>query len=309
MPIKGWSDEVRLPRVGKIHLGIKKISEKTGREYPEKADHFVVKADETTPEDAAQAFKAVYGHAPKKLDVLFPVDDEAIVFPQWFKLYGQGTGLKRKCDGETCIAWDESAGQMVESPCLCAKEDESGVAGPRCNEVASLSVILPRVRGLGVWQIDTGSRNSIINVNSFLRMVRAAYGKITGVPMTLSLIEQDVQRKGQDGRLQKTTVYVLRLDCNAMFPAALPAEEPKAIEAPKEPHPAERFAPKGVDAPAPHAVKEQIMTMYRKIFPEGDFLKTLGSHGFESVDDMSLKQANEFLNWMMKEDKIAKSRR
>ena len=41
MPIKSLSDVRRLPRLGKIHLGVKVKNEKTGAEDPKRVDYFV----------------------------------------------------------------------------------------------------------------------------------------------------------------------------------------------------------------------------------------------------------------------------
>ena len=51
MPIKGVTDATRLPRVGKIHLGEKAVG-KSGAPYPTPVDYFLVRADDTTPEEA-----------------------------------------------------------------------------------------------------------------------------------------------------------------------------------------------------------------------------------------------------------------
>ena len=57
MAIKGWSDSDRIPRLGKIALGVK-----DERGIPKAVDYFVV-----PPE-----VKEVYGAEPKELDILIP---------------------------------------------------------------------------------------------------------------------------------------------------------------------------------------------------------------------------------------------
>ena len=68
--IKGVSDQRRLPRLGKIRLGVKATA-KSGKEYPVEKDYFVV-----PPEVAA-----IYGEQPKELDVMLPVNDPEVCFP------------------------------------------------------------------------------------------------------------------------------------------------------------------------------------------------------------------------------------
>src|SRR3989304_5673538 len=56
----------------------------------------------------------------------------------------------------------------------------------------NLQFLLPRVPGLGVWQIDTGSINSIRNINGCAAMVRAVCDRISWIPLTLTLEPQEV---------------------------------------------------------------------------------------------------------------------
>jgi hypothetical protein len=65
MPIKGLTQVRRLPRLGKIKMGIK-VKTTLGVEYPQKTDYFVV------PPEVAD----VYGDRPKALDIIIPVEDE-----------------------------------------------------------------------------------------------------------------------------------------------------------------------------------------------------------------------------------------
>jgi len=67
---------------------------------------------------------------------------------------------------------------------------------------------LPDVPGLGVWQIDTGSKNSILNVNSCARMIKQAFGRISLIPLKLTFEPIQVNNP-ENGK--KQTVYVLNL--------------------------------------------------------------------------------------------------
>jgi hypothetical protein len=126
MPINGLSDERRLPRVGKIHLGIKKLSSRN-TEYPSAVDYFVVKEDDSTPAAAAEAFHKVYGDQPRELDIVFPETglpfDRSLelVFSQFYKQYGKGTGLKCKGDGATAsrMQVDEKTGEITRQRIQC----------------------------------------------------------------------------------------------------------------------------------------------------------------------------------------------
>ena len=89
MPIKGLSEQRRIPRVGKIHLGVKKVSERTGKEYPSATEYFVV-----PPEVAA-----VHGEQPTELPIMIPVEDEEFWASQYYRAYSQTRGLTCKGDG------------------------------------------------------------------------------------------------------------------------------------------------------------------------------------------------------------------
>jgi len=71
--IKGLSEQRRLPRIGKIRLGVKKKSPRTGAEYPVATDYFVCPTE----------VQAVYGEKPKRLDVIIPLEDEEIWASQY----------------------------------------------------------------------------------------------------------------------------------------------------------------------------------------------------------------------------------
>ncbi len=106
MAIKGLKEQRRLPRLGKIRLGEKALSQK-GNPYPKATDYFVC-----PPE-----VQAVYGPQPRELDVMFPVEDEDVFLNVWYKCYGSGTGLLCKGDGEVATRVDRETGEMVQVEC------------------------------------------------------------------------------------------------------------------------------------------------------------------------------------------------
>ncbi len=201
MPIKNLSDKRRLPRLGKIHLGIKKVNE-GGVEYPSAVDYFVC------PDEV----KKVFGDRPRELRVIIPVEDEEKWASQYYRCYSQTRGLVCKGDGETCtriaekdtedIATRDSAGiEMKELPC---PGTECRYYGERCKEVMNLQFLLPEVPGLGVWQIDTSSINSIKNINSAAELIKRICGRISMIPLILYL--EDIEIQSQDGRKKKVHV-------------------------------------------------------------------------------------------------------
>jgi Recombination directionality factor-like len=83
-------NQKRLPRLGKIRLGIKIKSGAV--EYPRETNYFVC-----PPE-----IQAVYGGEPKILPVMIPVEDEGLFLRQYYALYGSNQRLKCHGDGRTC---------------------------------------------------------------------------------------------------------------------------------------------------------------------------------------------------------------
>lgn len=184
----------RLPRLGKIRLGLKKVSAKSGKEYPTETPYFVV------PHEVA----AVYGNAPRELDVMFPVNDEEIVFPQQLEYYGSSRGLKCRGNKEIAVERDEN-GAWKERSCPCDRLEKG-----ECSERGHLLVMLPKVSVGGLYQIDTGSYHSIVDVNSGIDYVKALVGRIAMVPLKLRRVARDTHAEGG-----KQTHYTLQLTLDA----------------------------------------------------------------------------------------------
>ncbi|MFD1676075.1 hypothetical protein [Alicyclobacillus fodiniaquatilis] len=255
MPIKGRSEIVRIPRVGKIHLGIKVSNGDS--QYPKAVDYFVVKEDESTSATAAEAFHTVYGDAPKEIRIAFPSNNPENFFPQFLSSYRKAGGrseLYCKGDGEMARRVDGQGG-YAEIP--CAYRDCPIYQEKKCKELGLLQFFLPDVPGIGVWQIDTTSFFSTVNLNSSIEMLlQLTGGKIAMLPLTLRLKPQTVS---PDGRSK--TVYVLELATDTIkmadilnqlpqLPNANPAlEEISLDEAPGDLYVERDFVTEGLGAP------------------------------------------------------------
>jgi len=205
MPINGMSEQRRLVRYAKIRLGVKEPSER-GRDYPKAVDYFVCEEAE---------YRRVYPEKARELDIMFLSDDQEVVFPQYLKKYGL-SGLLCKGDGTTAERWNDEVKEWETRDCLyeeCPDYQES-----KCSRVASLMFSLPKVRcGFGGFQIDTSSRNSIININSAIAdhpdpkkwgsIRKALRGGISMTPLVLRVVPQETQHEGK-----KRLIYVLKLD-------------------------------------------------------------------------------------------------
>jgi len=81
----------------------------------------------------------------------------------------------------------------------------------QCHEVMNLQFLLPEVAGLGIWQIDTGSINSIRNINSASELIKQIYGRVSMIPLILTVEPHTIQDP-ESGK--KREVYVLNLRTN-----------------------------------------------------------------------------------------------
>ncbi len=209
MPIKELSENVRMPRIGKFHLGIKDPV----KGYPIKTDYFVIPADHSDYKKIVELF----GEKPKELRILIPVEDEEQWAPQYYKSYNQTYGLVCKGDGESALRMvDIKTGELPDKETKTVTMKDVECTGKecllykakKCGETMNLRFILPEVPGLGVWQIDTGSINSILNINSCARLIKKSFGRISMVPLKLTL--EPIQANNPENG-KKQTVYVLNL--------------------------------------------------------------------------------------------------
>ena len=260
-PIKGLSDTRRLPRIGKIRLGIK-VEGNEGVSYPRAVDYFVC-----PPE-----VQAVFGEKPKEIRIMFPVEDENLFAQQWYRAYRRTRGLVCRGDGEVADAsYDKSTGalatkdtkEVVRREALCPGSECPEFQRRACRRVMNLQFLLPEVPGLGVWQLDTSSINSILNINGAVEMVRGVCGRVRMIPLTLSV---KMELHGPPGG-QQLPVPVLHLTSSATLAeiqraATLPPAQALLLPAPEPPE--EEEAP---DDLYPTEVPEKAEVLAPEPFP------------------------------------------
>lgn len=213
MGIKSIDQDQRMPRLGKIHLGIRKFRDaKDKKGYPQATDYFVL------PEE----LKAPCGEKPTELDVMFASNDIDAVLPHWYKLYGQSS-VAPLCrgDGVKAMRLDLKTAERVEVECLGPRECQfnqktdttTGVVEEKgCSPIGSLMIWLYKAPGLGVYQIDTGAWNGIRELLADLNLMKTALGgRIAWVPLKLKLVQREVNRLDAVRGLVKTTVRILTL--------------------------------------------------------------------------------------------------
>ncbi|MBA7558297.1 hypothetical protein ES705_51096 [subsurface metagenome] len=205
MPIKEVSDVRRMPRLGKIRLGIK-VEPEGKNPYPRATDYFVV------PDE----IKEIVGNMPKKLNIMFPTDNAGEFAQQWLRCYSFTQGLVCKGDGSTAIRKiDVETGDIARHTTQewvfkswgCDPDTCEQYLEKQCRRVMNLLFLLPDVPGIGVWQLDTTSFYSIVNINSCVDLIRRLCGRISFIPLTLSLEPQIVEPPG----IKKKTVHILQI--------------------------------------------------------------------------------------------------
>jgi len=223
--IPGISDVQRLPRLGKIRLGEKRQS-KSGKEYPAALDHFNFK-------DAPEVEK-VYGKNCRELEIMFPVDDPGIFFPQELKAYRTSGLFCRSNDGQTATrvrvglsdgkgripkgreldpdgeAYLKRTGEAVDVGSMfdlpCPYHECSFFQNKFCKGVGRLLFMLPKVPRFGCYEITTSSWNSMVSVNNYVKAIQGAAGRVSLIPLKLKLVPQ---KASVDGKAK--TIHVLEI--------------------------------------------------------------------------------------------------
>ena len=267
MSIKGVSDVVRLPRLGKIRLGVKKETA-NGTPYPTPTDYFVC------PEEV----KKVFGEKPRELRIMFPTEDETQWASQFLRCYSASRGLICRGDGEMAIARvDVKTGEIATKEAidtelrevLCNPGDCAHYHRGQCKRVMNLQFLLPDCPGFGVYQLDTSSFHSIVNVNSSLDLIHGICGRLSMIPLSLKLVKQEVQPEGK-----RKTVRVLSLTApysliEIQKYAQIPIGQslllpPPGTEAPDDLFPEEVLKQKGISDDIP-PVDEGLLRIWEKV--------------------------------------------
>ena len=227
--IKGISDIRRLPRLGCIRLGVKVPVLKDGKPVmkqgkpvsrPKEVDYFIIdpaSPDEEERQQYIMQFGDLFGDEPKSIDIMLPVNNPEVFFPQFYKRYGSSTDLKCKGDNETAVCMEkefakgmEVIGEVngkVKVKCLGENCIHVNKKSPECGIVGSLLVLIPNISMTGVWQITTRSFNSIVNINSTIALVsEEGRRRIAMMPSKLHRRPQQTTHNGQ-----KSTHYILHL--------------------------------------------------------------------------------------------------
>ena len=211
----------RLTWKGKIRLGIKvpTIAKDTNGKYkkdqngdplqrrdkfgelefhPKEVPYFVC------PSEVEKMFE----EEPTELDIAVPLsglDENGLpdiggLFPQAYKYYGSSRGLKCVGDGETAMKANEK-GIFEEVECPCDKFGQKD----GCSKCASLFFFIPKISMGGIYVIDSGSWNTMVDVQSGIYLalellkdpITNEYNSITMLPFKLRRMQKETQHEGR----------------------------------------------------------------------------------------------------------------
>jgi hypothetical protein len=255
MPIEGLTPRVQ--EIGRIRMG-----EKNKSGYPTKLKTFRLTSNDRKVLEAAAALYggsvAAWADAPdegmfqvvtaaSELDILVPRSLRSV--SQAWELWQGGT-CERRCDGRN----EELSG----SPCICGPE--RGSSDDVCDIVTRLSVILPRIPGLGVWRLDTGGWNAATTIPSTLELLLALDPRPM-VPATLRAVQASSKvRDPKTGKVETHRFVRAQLDApgitiGQLVGAAMePVAQLEAGDRPAVPTAEERVARQRAEVEARRAV-------------------------------------------------------
>ena len=204
--IAGMFDSRRMPRLGKVRLGHLVPNASGNGQHPEELPYF--RFDDETLE-RWPTIRELYGDEPTRLDVCFPAEDNHANFGQNYKLYGH-SGLKCRGDGSTayrrycskchemsCQCHAPTQYEIVPCPCDLLDPDLTPNANNRCSLVGTIRFFLYKITMAGVFEITTGSKNSVVDVLSGMDMARAIVGRLANVPAVLERKPMTVHPNGR----------------------------------------------------------------------------------------------------------------
>lgn len=183
MPIHGLTDAARpaFPMLGKLRKGAAKIDE---RKPGQDLSYFRFTSDRPQIEEA---FRQAYGAEPRELNVYLPYAKIEDNLSAW-KEEWVASGLKHRCDGETCVVWLQDDGTYSREPRPCPG---------KCKPVGRLSLILPELLTagyVGYVTLETHGVHDLLALQGSLLAAAEARGKedMRGIGFIVRRVEQEI---------------------------------------------------------------------------------------------------------------------
>ncbi len=147
-----------------------------------------------------------------ELDVVLPPVQSALdgsatyPYSQAWELW-DGPTCARRCDGEVAVV--PSRGALLEKACIC--QDNRGAEG-FCEIRTRISVMLPRLPGLGLWRMDTSGMYAAAYLPGTLQLLAMAAARGRYLPCKLRLEHRSSKRPDAEGKVETHRFVVPVLD-------------------------------------------------------------------------------------------------
>jgi hypothetical protein len=186
-----------------------------------------------------------------------------------------------KGDGDTC--WrliDTKTGdfahrdttETVRKEMPCSGRDCILYQQKKCKEVMNLQFLLPSIPGLGVWQLDTSSYHSIVAVNSAIELIRNICGRISMIPLRLTIEPKEVS---PDGKKKTVNILQIRTDITLTEIQKLGALPPSQVMLPPPDEDKPELLFDDTETVEPEVVSDKIQAKkdIDELWPDDDKLK------------------------------------
>jgi len=191
----------KLTEVGRIRLGAK-----SGKGAPTKLETFRLTSKS---KDAIDAAAEVYGGAVgtwsgpdgQEYELITETNTLDVVVPpggsvsQWYEMWS-GAGCQRRCDGQT----ETLSGGPCKCPTDQAQRTELSGRGQACRPTTRLSVILPQVRTVGIWRLETHGYHAATELAGVAELLERVSANDRYLPATLRLEPRSSKKGGKTSR-------------------------------------------------------------------------------------------------------------
>jgi hypothetical protein len=224
MPIEHIRARMRPSRLGKIRLGVKKITIKDGKqvEYPAEVSYFVL------PPELVERFPK----QPTSLEVMLPSDDPDIILEANFLRY-QGKLLTLRCDGKRFLELPRDGGEIVGA---CRRPlPEPGqtiIADCPCEAVPIGKLRVMLLKGpVGYYEIPIGGFQRIADLQVELQTALQVFGRLRGIVFRLTREPAETMVRKDTGQRLPRTGYPVHLRSDFTTEQAMLARgvDPRAL--------------------------------------------------------------------------------
>ncbi len=229
MPIKGVTDhKASFPRLGVLRKGAPKSGNRPGQDLT----FFRFVSDDP---EATEAFGQAYGPEPRRINVYLPFAACGDNLEAWMEEWGSGS-LKHRCDGETCVLWQDESGQYQDTPKPCPGN---------CKPVGRLMVIIPDLERLAYVLVLTTSwwdcQELASNLTAAEETARLMGRDLRGIPFVLTRVPRKISTppRQEGGKRVRAEKWLLHIEpapswVKLQIEAARRMATPQLIEGPED---------------------------------------------------------------------------